>query len=250
MKRRKIGKAPDIEMNPERMIVMAEIGGTIFRAVLGFSMLLVLTRMIGNKQMGQLNVFTYVSGIAVGAMAGGMVIYKNIEMMEAVIGIVVWGIMTILLEWITLKNRSLRKMMNGVPVIIIKGGKIQYRSLIKERLNLDDLTMMLRTNNIFSITDVDYAILEANGELSVLKRMEKETPTRSDLQLPSPEPVYLPTQLIADGRVIKNSLLETGYREEWLLEMLKKMDIQSVKDVMYAEVSGGGQLYVQKMDET
>lgn len=218
----------------------------LFRGSLGFLLLLIITRMIGNKQLGQLTVFTYISGIAIGAMAGGMVLYHDIELYESALGIILWGGLTILLELISLKSPAARKILDGSPVIVINDGQILYPALKKERLNLDDLTMLLRTNQVFSISEVQYAILEANGELSVLKKQQHDLPTRQDLNLTVAAIKYLPSQIIADGHFIQKNLTTSGLSKEQAMNLLKQSGCHDPAEVLYGEITATGSLYIQK----
>ena len=208
---------------------MAEI---LMRVSLGFVILLVLIRIIGNKQLGQLNVFTYISGIVVGSMLGDIILHSDIEFWSSILGVVLWVALAICVEFVSLKSIKFRELFDGQPIILIKKGEIIYSALKKERLNVDDLTMMLRTNNVFSVSEIDYAILEPNGDLSVLK---KQTNAK-----------YMPTMLISEGRVITKNLEELGLDKSWLWDALDGLKIKSKEEVLYAEIQEDGRIYVQK----
>lgn len=216
------------------------------RSALGFGTLIFITRLIGNKQLGQLNIFTYISGIAVGTMAGAMVIYHDIEIVESFLGLLIWGAFTFLLETGCLKSRIFRRVMSGKPMIIVRHGKIDAKALIKERLHLEDLMMMLRSNDVFSITDVDYAILENNGKLSILKKSESELPTREDLGIKVNS--TLPLQVVSDGKIVEENLIRYNHDGAWLLEQLSIYHIHSIREVLYAELRENDKLYIQVRD--
>jgi len=204
----------------------------LLRVSLGFIILLILVRIIGNKQLGQLNVFTYISGIVIGSMVGDIILHSDIKFWPSMLGVGLWVIFAICVELLSLKNIKARELLDGQPIILIKKGKISYAALKKERLNIDDLTMMLRTNNAFSISDVEYAILEANGDLSVLKKDAKE----------------FATAIITDGRIVTKNLKELNKSEKWLTDALSELNIRNKSDVLYAELQKNGQLYVQVKD--
>ena len=203
----------------------------LFRVVLGFLILLILVRIIGNKQLGQLNVFTYISGIVIGSMVGDIILHSDIKFWRSMLGVALWVGLAICVELVALKSIRFRELFDGQPIILIKKGRIRHHALKKERLNIDDLTMMLRTNNVFAIADVDYAILEPNGDLSVLK---KQTNAK-----------YIPTTVISEGRVITKNLQELNLTENWLDAALDELEIKTRSDVLYAEVKEDGQLHVQ-----
>ncbi|MCL2840247.1 MAG: DUF421 domain-containing protein [Defluviitaleaceae bacterium] len=203
----------------------------LIRASLGFVILLVLVRIIGNKQLGQLNVFTYISGIVIGSMMGEIILHGNIDFWRAMLGVAFWVGLVICMEIIALKSMKFRALFDGQPIILIKKGKIVYSALKKERLNVHDLTMMLRTNNTFSVSEVDYAILESNGDLSILKKQANAK--------------YLPTIVISEGKIIIKNLKELNLTESWLDSAINELNIKSKEEILYAEVQKDGKLYVQ-----
>lgn len=154
------------------MIYMNSILEISFRTLLGFMILLILTRLLGKKQLGQLTIFTYITAIAMGNIAGDMVVHKDTELIEGVTGLVLWALLTFIVEYFSLKSSKARVLLDGEPTIVIKKGVLMQKELAALRMNLDDLSMLLRINNVFSIKEVDYAILEPNGQLSVLKKLE------------------------------------------------------------------------------
>ncbi|MEQ4484856.1 DUF421 domain-containing protein [Cohnella silvisoli] len=106
--------------------------------------------------------------------------------------------------------------------------------------------MLLRDKNVFSIQEVDYAILEPNGKLSVLKKQEEENPTKKDMQIPVQERLYLPSELIVDGKIVKRNLKELHLNREWLEERIKSYGMQSVQEVFFAELQSDGSLFLDK----
>ncbi|HHX93974.1 MAG TPA: DUF421 domain-containing protein, partial [Tenericutes bacterium] len=123
-------------------------------------------------------------------------------------------------------------------------GKIQMAALKKIRMNITELVMMLREKDIFNINEVDYAILEINGKLSVLKKVKYRNVTNNDLNIPITKPKYMPTQVILDGRLISKNLKEVGISKMWLLKELRKKNIKKISNVIYAEITNDGSLFV------
>ena len=204
----------------------------LLRVSLGFAILLILVRIIGNKQLGQLNVFTYISGIVIGSMVGDIILHSDIKFAQSMVGVALWVALAICVELVALKSLKARELLDGQPIILIKKGQIMYPALKKERMNIDDLTMMLRTNNVFAVANVDYAILEPNGDLSVLK---KQIYTKK----------YIPTAIIIEGKVIYKNLQELNLSENWLDNALYDLNIKNKRDILYAEIQEDGQLHVQ-----
>ena len=151
-----------------------------------------------------------------------------------------------IIEYVSLKSGKIRNILDGEPTIVIKKGLIQKDSLKKMRLNIDDLTMLLRTNNVFSILDVEYAILEPNGDLSVLNKEAKQLVTKKDMNIELNTEKHIPSEIIVDGKIVYKNLEELGKTKEWINNELKNNKIDSIKDVFYAELQENGQLYIQK----
>lgn len=219
----------------------------MLRSLLSFSILLFVTRIVGKKQLGQLNIFTYITGIVVGNMASEMIVRKEMPIIEGIVGIVSWSLLVILVEYISIKSVKARGILNGSPSIVIRKGKIVEKTLKHLRLNVDDLTMLLRTNKVFSILDVDYAILEANGDLSVLKKTEKEVVTKEDMKIKTGSKSAIPIEVIVDGTVLYKNLNDAGFSKQWLDEQLQQHNVTS-KNVLYSEVQADGAIYIQKKE--
>jgi len=218
---------------------------TAIRTVITFITLLAVTRLLGKKQISQLTVFTFITGIVLGEMAGEIIINKDVRILDGVFAMALWCALVIIIEYVCLKSSTIRVLLDDEPTIVIKKGLIIEQSLKKQRLNLDDLTMQLRLNQVFSIVDVEYAILEPNGDLTVMKKQGKDPVTKEDMQI-SPGPVGMPSEIITDGRVVEKNLSELGYSRRELDNELLKQGVADIKTVLYAELQQDRSLYVQK----
>ena len=218
---------------------------TFIRTVLGFAVLLTLTRLLGKKQLSQLTVFTYITGIALGSMAAEMVLQKDVRIIDGIMAMALWSVLVFVVEWVSLKSPAARVLLDGEPTIVIKKGLILENSLKKQRLNLDDLFMQLRLNQVFSIKDVEYAILEPNGALTVMKKSEKNHVTKKDMQIPH-EPSEMPSEIIADGKIVEKNLTELGYSRDQLNNELQLQGVTDIKSVLYAELQQDRSLHIQQ----
>ncbi|MDR7868813.1 MAG: DUF421 domain-containing protein [Sporomusaceae bacterium] len=218
---------------------------TSYRTLIGFVVLLALTRILGKKQLGQLTYFTYITGIAMGNIAGDMVVHRDVGIADGVAGLIVWAVLTFLVEYVSLKSPTVRVALDGEPTIVIKRGRIMQQALAAHRLNMDDLSMMLRTNNVFSIQEIDYAILEPNGQLSILKKAQYDQASRQDLNI-SPQPRrYIPTEIVSDGRLLDRNLTELGLDRSWLDQQLAQAGYTSIDKIFLAELQCDGSLYIE-----
>jgi len=214
--------------------------------IITFFVLLALTRLLGKKQLSHLTFFNYVTGITIGSMAANMVVLSTKDYTKDLLSLVIWCLLTIIISYISLKSGKIRVILDGQPTIIIKHGEIDRKALKRTGVNIDDLTMLIRQNQIFSITEIDFAILEPDGRLSILKKPEYQGTQKSDLNIyPSP-PTYLPIEIITDGKLLPKNLLEVGKSRDWLKNELSRANIKEIEEVFYAEIQSDGSLFIQK----
>ncbi|WP_445683697.1 YetF domain-containing protein [Sporosarcina sp. FSL K6-3457] len=217
---------------------------TLLRTTLAFIVLLIMARVMGKKQISQLTFFHYVTGITIGSIAAEIAGQNETPFVDGVIAMIWWALLTLLMSYIALKSKKARILLDDKPTIVMFEGKIIEEAMKKSRLHLNDLNMMLREQSIFSIKDVHFAILETNGNLSVLKKAGQEPATKKDVNAPAPEPKYIPSEIISDGEIIKKNLTELNLTEEWVYAQLKKQGIGKVEQVFYAEIQMDGSLHI------
>ena len=216
------------------------------RSTLIVVVLLILTRLLGKKQMSQLTYFNYITGVTMGSVAGDFISEVNMPVVDALASLIAICILTELNSFIALKSTSYRKVMDGDDIILIKKGKIIKPALKSCRMSVNILLMLLRQSNTFSVEEVEYAILETNGSLSVMKRQQAQPIIKSDLDIKAEKIKNLPREVISDGKIMKVNLKELNKDVEWLKNELRKNNIESVKDVFYAEVRSDGTLYISE----
>jgi len=198
---------------------------------------------MGRKQISQLTYFDYVVGISIGSIAGDVSIEKNINISEGIFSIIIWGLLTILISQITLKNIKLRLWIDSEPLIIIDKGRVIYKNMKKAKYNMGDLLMQLRVKDIFYITDVEIAILEPDGKLSVLKKAEKDAVTSEDMGIKKPKTGMM-IDLILDGKILSSHLVLIKKDENWLIAQLKIKNVSNINDVIYAGIQADEKIYI------
>ncbi|WP_461615774.1 DUF421 domain-containing protein [Clostridium sp. Marseille-QA1073] len=220
----------------------------LLKTTLSFLALLILTRILGKKQMSQLTFFNYVTGITIGSIVANIITVDNEPFIDEIIGLVWWCILAEVTAYVTVKSHKLGRIIDGEPSIVIKDGKIIRKVMVDLKMNVEDLTMMLREQSIFSVSEVDYAILESNGKLSVLKKDEYLEVNKGDMKIKPLPKKYLPTQVVSDGSIVEHNLKELNITQKWLEKQLKNFGVKSVNEVYYAEVQSDGTLFVNKKD--
>lgn len=219
-----------------------------FRLILSFLLLLTLTRIMGRKEISQMTFFNFVSAIAIGTLGASLAIDSTVSVRNGVIALAGWTIFTVVMGFADLKSKAFRKAVEGVPRVVVRKGEVMEGELRKVRLDLDALNVMLRKKNVFSIKEVDYAIFESDGTLSVMKKEKDQPITKGDQQTfknpGSTHQVAIPTAVIEDGKVVVNNLTELHLDEAWLKELLASQGITDMADVFYAEIQKDGTLAI------
>lgn len=212
----------------------------------GFFALFIITKLLGKTQIRQLTPFDFISALILGELVGNALYDDQVLIRHIGFSIFLWGGLIFLIHYLTLKFKGLRALLEGKPTIVIMKGKLQREAMAKSKIDINELLHLLRMKDVFSVSEVDYAILETDGTVSVLKKTAFQNPDRLDLNLPLQE-VKLPVLLINDGEVIEDNLTEHNLDLTWLEQELKKQNVQSIKDVFYAEYKKGENLYIQSM---
>lgn len=218
----------------------------LLRLVLAFATLLTLTRIMGRKEIAQMTFFNFVSGIAIGTIGASLAIDSSLSIRNGLIALIGWTIITVVLGYIDIKSKKVREVIEGQPRILIKNGEIMEDELRKVRLDVDALNSLLRQKSVFAVSDVDYAIFETDGNLSVMKKEPQQPLSKSDIGLPDTAPHIYPisTEVINDGRIITSNLEKLNLNAEWLEQQLRISGFNSISDVFYAEVQKDGKLYI------
>lgn len=222
---------------------MPDIALIIIRSIIAFILLFLLTRLMGSKQLSHLTFFDYVVGITIGSIAATVSVDKNVQIMNGVVSLAIWGLFPILLSLIGLKSRKFIHATDGTPTIIIKNGKVLEKAMAKNQLAIEELMMMLREKDVFLLADVELAIFETNGQLSVLKKSDVSPVTPRQLGM-AVTLEKTPSILIVDGEVLYENLAAIGKDEKWLLKQLEKKGVKQVQDVFLAQFDPKGTMYV------
>lgn len=219
----------------------------IFRSFLYILILIFITRMLGKKQISEITFFEYISGITIGSIAGEVIMGLDRNIMHGVLAILVFGAITYLVDYITLKSKKFRDMVEGKSSPLIKDGKILEDNLKKEKYTLDDLQSLLRGKNVFNTAEVEFAVLEPNGDLSVLLKKEYRPLTPKDLNLNVANDKE-PQTVIMDGQILDNALSSTGKDRGWLSIELAKQGV-TLDNVFFGQVNSYGDLTIDIYDD-
>jgi len=214
-----------------------------YETIFGIIALFLVTKILGKTQIAQLTPFDFIAAIVLGELVGNALFDKKAGLFDIGYVIVLWGGLLYIIEMITQKFKRSRFLLEGKPAIIIHKGELIYEEMRKNKIDIGELQHLLRVKDVFAIQEVEYAILETNGDVSVVKKAAFQNPTKKDLNVFPTEPQMAIT-LITDGEVLKDNLEEAGVTLEWLEDEIKRQKYRSIKDIFYAEWMKDTKLFI------
>jgi uncharacterized membrane protein YcaP (DUF421 family) len=226
---------------------MPEWMDVIVRSLLFFVVLFLTTKILGKKQISELTFFEYVSGITIGSIAGEVIMGLEKNIFSGILGILMFGIITFLVDVLAVKNKKFRDIVEGKSRVFIKDGKVMEENLKKERYTIDELNALLRKKNVFKAADVEFAVLEPKGDLNVLLKKENQPLTPKDLQMNVPQEKE-PHTVIMDGEILDDDLKTANKSRKWLDIELSKLGV-SLNNVFIGQVDSYGELTVDIYDD-
>lgn len=204
--------------------------------ILSFSsiiVLFILTKLMGNREISQLNMFDYVVGITIGSIAAEMATSLENSFMEPLVAMIIYALITILISFINAKSLRARKIITGKSSIIFDNGKFNLKNLKKSKFDINEFLMQCRINGYFNLNDIQTAILEPNGKLSFLPISVKRPSTPEDLNL-IPKQERTTINLIIDEKILDLNLKQLGFDSAWLMKKLNEQGFASTKNVLLA----------------
>lgn len=195
--------------------------------------LFILSKLMGNKEMSQLSMFDYIIGITIGSIASELSTSLESNFMQPLTAMIVYAVVSIIISLISNKSLKFRRFLLGNSLILLDNGELYRKNFSKAKMDLNEFLMQCRTNGYFNISDLQTVILEANGKLSFLPKVEKRPATPSDLNL-SPTQERLCVNLILDGKLLRENLNYTGKDELWLQKQLSSQKINSIEEIFLA----------------
>ena len=190
------------------------------RSLFSLLTLFLITKLIGKKQVSELSLIDYVIGISIGNFTAEMTMGLNNQYINGVVAIFTFGIISWLVSRLTMKSIILRRILIGTPTIIIQEGKIIKENMKKLNIDINDLLEQCRNNGTFDISQIEYAIMEVNGKISIMLKPEYNPVTMNDMNL-KPTLQDLCANVIIDGRIMMKNLNNMNKSKQWLLKELK-----------------------------
>lgn len=219
---------------------------TFFRSILIYIFVLIVMRLMGKREIGQLQPFELAIAIMIADLASIPMTDSGIPISNGIISILGLLVMHLIISFLNIKSTKAREIICGKPSILIYRGKIDEKVLKKERFTVNELQERLRGNNIVNLGDVEYAILETNGQVTVIQKPGKRNLMPEDLNI-DPEYEGIPYDLVVDGEIMNKNLQAIGKNVEWLKKQVQKFNMKP-EEALIVTLDGKGQIFCQKKE--
>lgn len=209
----------------------------LFRTVLVLVILFILTRIMGKKQVSQMNIYDYIIGITMGSIAADISLDIEKSIVAGILSLLIYGLSGALVTYLTLKNIKIRRFINGVPCVLMDNGKIIEANLRKEGIDINDLEEEARQNGYFDLSKVNYAVLEISGKISFLPKAREDMVTKSDMKIKVHDET-LSANVIIDGILLEDNLKAMDKDIDWLNKELKNRGYDNYKRILLMTLDG------------
>ena len=223
------------------------ISQLITRTFFIYIVVVVTMRIMGKRQIGELQPFEFAIAVMISDLAAIPLADDSKDLYHAVVPIAVLVVCQVSISFLSIKGVRVREVICGRPMLLIRDGKMLEKNMRKEMYTINDLLEQLRFNSIQSVSDVEYGILETNGQLSVLLKSKKRAVTPEDLNMDLP-PESFCRDIIIDGKLIVRTLEQFNIKREWVDNALKEFGINDYKQVFYVDVDNNMKLFVQRKE--
>ncbi len=219
------------------------------RALILYTLVVVVMRVMGKRQVGEMQPYELVIAIMIAELAAVPMGDTGIPITNGAVAILMLLVAEVTLSVVSLHSEKARSIICGKPTILIEKGQLIPQAMRESRVNLNDLMEQLRTKSYPDISDVEYAILETNGQVSVIPKAQSAPPTAKDLGVAAPE-FSLPITLVLDGELQRTDLKKAGITEEQLLKKAKANGFHNLPEIFFAQLNSNGQIEFQGRPNT
>lgn len=217
----------------------------VFLSLFSILVLFALTKLIGYRQMSEMSMFDYITGITIGSIAAEMATSLENNFFEPLTAMIVYGLATVLLALVTSKNMKVRRIISGSPFVLLNNDQLYEENFKKGHIDLSEFLVQCRISGYFDLSQIQTAILEENGKISFLPKAAQRPITPQDMQLDLPEETLLPTYIM-DGHILLDNLRHSGKDETWLSNQLKAHGCSEPSEVFLATGNQNNSLNVYK----
>lgn len=219
----------------------------IITSAVSLLVLFLLTKLMGSKQVSQLNMFDYIIGISIGSIAAEMATELD-SPINSLTAMIVYGVIAAAVSLVSQKSLKARKVLSGKPLVLLDNGKLYRKNMKKARMDINDFLMQCRSQGYFDLSQIQTAVMEFNGRMSILPVSTNRPLTPQDMKL-APEQEYMTTAIIADGVIVEDNLKHTGNNYIWLKKQLSEQGYKAPEDVFLAMCDNNNKLTVFGTDD-
>lgn len=220
---------------------------TFFRAILLYIIVLIVMRLMGKREIGQLQPFELAISIMIADLASIPMTDTGVPISNGIIPILGLLVMHLVISVVNLKSIKAREIICGKPRILIYRGRIDEKALKKERFTINELEERLRGNNVVNLCDVEYAILETSGNITVIQKPEKRNTIPEDFNI-VPDYEGISYDLVVDGKIMDENLKKLGKNYQWLKKQVEKFNI-SPEEALVVTIDAKGQIFCQEKEK-
>ena len=217
-----------------------ELIKVVLTSLLSAVSLFIIAKITGHKQVAQLDFFDYITGITIGSIAAELATELEAPW-KPLIAMIIYGVVAFTLTIISHKFPKSRKFINGTPTIVMDNGKIYRQNMKKAKLELSEFMVLCRQEGYFNLSDIQTAVFEYNGRITILPKSKKRPLTPEDMNI-TPEKAEICTEIIMDGRILHENLKRLGLNLTWLEKELKKQKYNTAKDIFLGICDGNNTL--------
>lgn len=214
------------------------------RVMIIYFTVLVFLRIMGKRQIGEMQPYEVVITLIIADLATLPMSDSNIPLFNGILPLAILVMVHFGITFLTRKVLWIRNLISGKPVVLISPNGIEHQALKDLNMNLDDLQEMLRGCNYYSFDQIQYAIIETNGKMSVIPNAKNSPLTIEDMDIQKQDPV-LPTVIVSHGKVVKEKLIEQNLNLEKLNKLLKQLNVKNVKDLIVLSIDQNNKVYYQ-----
>ena len=225
-----------------------EIGIVIIRSIISLTVLFGVTKLLGKKQVSQLSLFDYVIGISIGNFAAEITMNMETQFINGITAMIVFGLIAYLVSILTMKSIILRRFFMGTPTILIQKGKILEKNLKKVKFDVNELLEECRSEGYFDISEIEYALMESKGTLSILPKGEYKQINIKDMNI-KPKEQNLTANIIIDKKIMHNNLKKMEKTEKWLKQKLKEKGYKTTNKILLATLDNNEKLTIYEKNE-
>ncbi|MGN0704569.1 MAG: DUF421 domain-containing protein [Lentihominibacter sp.] len=215
----------------------------LIRTVILYFIVLFVIRIMGKGELSKMSPFQLIVLFMIAELASIPIESPDVSMITGVTAIFALLFLQVFISFISIKSEKLKNFFNGKPSVLINKGDINYKELNKLRITINDLMEQLRIGNMSAVSEVEYAVMESNGELSIIPKADKKPLTAEDMSI-SKQPEIMPVVFISDGIIYSKNIYQSGWTEKQLTAELSKLNISDSRNVFLAFCDGSSRLHV------